>query len=37
MTAALAGFVFLAPIMPLELGGIVNVMTGVSALSRALS
>lgn len=32
-TAALAGFVFIAPIMPLELGGIVNVMTGVSAMS----
>ncbi len=28
-----AGFVFLAPIMPLELGGIVNVVTGVSALN----
>ncbi len=29
----LAGFVFLAPIMPLELGGIVNVLTGVSILT----
>lgn len=33
LTAALAGFVFIAPIMPLELGGIVNVMTGMSAIS----
>lgn len=29
----LAGFVFLAPIMPLELGGVVNVLTGVSVLT----
>jgi hypothetical protein len=33
VTAVLAGFVFLAPIMPLELGGIVNVVAGVSALN----
>jgi polyferredoxin len=33
VTAALAGFVLLAPIMPLELGGIVNVVTGGSALN----
>lgn len=33
---ALAGFVFLAPIMPLELGGIVNVITGVSVLTPAI-
>jgi polyferredoxin len=33
ITATLAGFVFLAPIMPLELGGIVNVLTGVSSLN----
>jgi ferredoxin-type protein NapH len=32
-TSTLAGFVFLAPIMPLELGGVVNVVTGVSALN----
>ena len=31
--STLAGFVFLAPIMPLELGGIVNVITGTSALT----
>jgi polyferredoxin len=31
--STLAGFIFLAPIMPLELGGIVNAATGVSALS----
>ncbi|MFA7694370.1 MAG: 4Fe-4S binding protein [Methanoregula sp.] len=29
----LAGFVFVAPIMPLELGGIVSVVTGTSALT----
>jgi len=29
----LAGFVFVAPIMPLELGGIVSVVTGASALN----
>jgi polyferredoxin len=28
-----AGFVFLAPIMPLELGGIINVLNGTSALT----
>jgi ferredoxin-type protein NapH len=33
---AFAGFVFLAPIMPLELGGIVNVITGVSALTPGI-
>ena len=33
ITATLAGFVFLAPFMPLELGGIVNVLTGVSSLN----
>jgi len=32
----LAGFVFLVPIMPMELGGIVNVITGVSALSAGV-
>jgi polyferredoxin len=31
--STLAGFVFLAPIMPMELGGVVNVATGVSAIS----
>jgi len=31
--STLAGFVFLAPVMPMELGGLVNVVTGVSALS----
>lgn len=31
--SALTGFVFLAPIMPMEIGGIVNLLTGVSALS----
>jgi polyferredoxin len=31
--SALSGFVFLAPVMPLELGGIVNFLTGVSALT----
>jgi len=29
----ITGFVFLAPIMPLELGGIINVLSGASALS----
>jgi polyferredoxin len=29
----LAGFVFLAPIMPMELGGIINVLSGASALT----
>jgi polyferredoxin len=28
---AITGFVFLAPIMPMELGGIVNAVTGISA------
>jgi polyferredoxin len=32
----LAGFVFLAPVMPLELGGIINVMTGVSVLTMGI-
>ena len=36
ITATLAGFVFLAPIMPLELGGIVNVLTGVSTLNAGV-
>ncbi len=31
--STLTDFVFLAPIMPLELGGLVNVVTGVSAIS----
>ena len=34
--ATLAGFVFIAPIMPLELGGLVNVITGVSALNAGI-
>jgi polyferredoxin len=29
----LAGFIFLAPIMPLELGGIINAVSGASALT----
>ncbi len=29
----ITGFVFLAPIMPLELGGIINVLSGASALT----
>jgi polyferredoxin len=32
----LAGFVFVAPIMPLELGGIVSVVTGASALNMGI-
>ena len=32
----LAGFAFAAPIMPMELGGIVNVLTGVSALTLGI-
>jgi ferredoxin len=36
ITATLTGFVFLAPIMPLELGGIVNVLTGLSALNAGV-
>lgn len=35
--SALTGFVFLAPIMPMEIGGIVNVLTGVSALSAGIA
>jgi polyferredoxin len=35
--SALTGFVFLAPIMPMEIGGIVNVLTGVSALSAGVA
>jgi polyferredoxin len=34
--ATLAGFVFAAPVMPLELGGLVNVVTGVSALNTGI-
>jgi ferredoxin-type protein NapH len=34
--STLTGFVFLAPIMPLELGGIVNVMTGLSVLNLGI-
>jgi len=34
--STLAGFVFLAPIMPLELGGIVNVVTGTSTLTTGV-
>jgi polyferredoxin len=36
ITATLAGFVFLAPIMPMEIGGIVNVLTGVSSLNMGV-
>jgi polyferredoxin len=32
----LAGFVFISPIMPLELGGIVNAVTGASALTPGI-
>ncbi|NMB78487.1 MAG: 4Fe-4S binding protein [Methanomicrobiales archaeon] len=32
----LAGFVFLAPIMPQELGGLVNVLTGASSLTAGV-
>jgi ferredoxin-type protein NapH len=31
--STLTGFVFLAPIMPMELGGIINVMTGAATLN----
>lgn len=31
--STLTGFVFVAPIMPMELGGIINVITGASALN----
>ena len=34
--ATFAGFVFVAPIMPLELGGIVSVVTGASALNSGI-
>jgi len=34
--STLAGFVFLAPIMPLELGGIINAVTGLSALNLGI-
>jgi polyferredoxin len=33
---ALTGFVFLAPIMPMELGGVVNVLTGTSTLTAGI-
>jgi ferredoxin-type protein NapH len=36
LTASLSGFIFLAPIMPMELGGIVNVLTGVTALNAGI-
>ncbi|MDD1684886.1 MAG: 4Fe-4S binding protein [Methanoregula sp.] len=36
LLGTLAGFVFLAPVMPVELGGIVNVITGVSALTPGI-
>lgn len=35
--SALTGFVFLAPIMPMEIGGIVNVLTGVSAITAGVA
>ncbi|MCK9593106.1 MAG: 4Fe-4S binding protein [Methanoregula sp.] len=34
--SSLAGFVFIAPIMPLELGGIINIVTGLSALNLGI-
>jgi NAD-dependent dihydropyrimidine dehydrogenase PreA subunit len=34
--STLAGFVFLAPIMPLEFGSLVNILTGVSALTPGI-
>ena len=33
VTGTFAGFVFLSPIMPMELGGIINAVSGVSALT----
>jgi polyferredoxin len=33
VTGTFAGFVFLSPIMPMELGGIINAASGVSALT----
>lgn len=35
--ATLTGFVFLAPIMPMELGGIINVLTGTSTLTAGVT
>ncbi|MDD5509124.1 MAG: 4Fe-4S binding protein [Bacteroidales bacterium] len=34
--SALAGFVFLSPIMPMELGGIVNAVSGANALTMGV-
>jgi ferredoxin-type protein NapH len=34
--STLAGFVFLAPIMPMEIGGVVNVLTGTSILTAGI-
>ncbi|MFA4848417.1 MAG: 4Fe-4S binding protein [Methanoregula sp.] len=34
--STLTGFVFLAPIMPMELGGIINVITGASVLNMGI-
>ncbi|HSA37413.1 MAG TPA: 4Fe-4S binding protein [Methanoregula sp.] len=36
LTSTLTGFVFLAPIMPLELGGLVNVLTGLTPVSAGI-
>lgn len=36
LMSALTGFVFLAPIMPLEIGGLINVLSGVSPLSAGI-
>lgn len=33
---ALTGFVFMAPIMPMELGGVINVVTGTSAITAGV-
>ncbi|OPX62511.1 MULTISPECIES: 4Fe-4S binding protein [unclassified Methanoregula] len=33
LVSVFAGFVFVAPIMPMELGGIVNVLSGLSAMT----
>jgi polyferredoxin len=33
---ALTGFIFLAPIMPMELGGLVNVVTGTSVITAGV-
>lgn len=36
LAGTLAGFAFLSPVMPMELGGVINVITGVSSLTPGI-